>query len=359
MSKGAFRRVWRFLSRPDVASAIIAFVLVLAALGSCFPQLSPLVASDAQRLARWQSAAREKYGTRTDALMALGAFRFFRSPLFLASLACLILAISVCTLRRWRGVWRRAFHQPVRCSDAAFDAAPLKGSVTTGQALAVLSDIVHENLRERGFGVRTEAVGRTVHLRGDRNRLAPLGTLVLHLAVLLLLIAALLSTALAWREEVTMGPGEIARVEHVPGLMLRNDGFRIERYPDGHPAAYEAQVAIIEGAEETASGQVRLNEPLSYRGYGVYLQRYWGAKGKYSVVLRVVSDPGYVPFLVAGALLLLGLTIVLYFPHCQVHALIGDQGTLRLAGWAGRQACGFEREFNGLVAALRRAASQQ
>jgi cytochrome c biogenesis protein ResB len=118
------RRAYRFLAQTNVAAVLIAVVLLLAALGSCFPQLTPTVAADPERLARWEAAVRARYGALTDLLTASGAFRCFRSPVFLVPVALLALSTLVCTLNRWRGLWRRAFHQPVRCSDVALDGAP-------------------------------------------------------------------------------------------------------------------------------------------------------------------------------------------------------------------------------------------
>ncbi len=348
------KRVWRFLRRMDVASALIAIVLLLAALGSCFPQLSPLVAQDAERLARWESAVRARYGARTELLMRLGAFRFARSLLFTIPLGLLAAATLVCTISRWRGVWRRAFRQPIRCSSFAYKAAPFVAEVNTSLAIEAVSGALREGLRQRSFRVRTQVADDSLYLRGDRNRLAALGTLVNHLAVLLLLAGVLLTTGLAWQQEVTLGPGETAEVTEGKGLALRNDGFRIERYPDGRPAGYEAQVTLFQEGREVLRGPVRINEPMTYRGYGVYLRSYWGTEGHHNIVLLVRRDPGYVPFVLAGVLLVLGMTLVLYFPHCYVRAQLGPEGRLRLAGWAGRQACGFAHEFTAMTEEVRR-----
>ena len=218
------KRVYRLVARKDVAAVLILVALLLAALGSCFPQLPPPVAADPGRLARWETVVRARYGALTDLLAASGAFRWFRSPLFLAVLALLAVATLVCTLDRWRGLWRRAFYQPVRCSDVALDRAPhtarlsappeatperrdlrarTTGVVTTDR---VLGGMLRESLERRGFRVRTAEVVTAdrvlVYLRGDRNRLAPLATLVTHLAVLLLLLGVALSSGYGWREEI-------------------------------------------------------------------------------------------------------------------------------------------------------------
>jgi cytochrome c biogenesis protein len=338
------RRVWRFLARVDVAAVLIAAVLLLAALGSCFPQLSSSVADDPERLAHWETVARARYGALTDLLSVSRVFRWFCSPIFLIPLALLAIATLVCTLNRWRGVWRRSFRQPVR-SDALLDAAPHAARLTAPLEVD-LSRVVCECLERRDFCVRSETIEGVVHLRGDRNRLAPLATLVTHLAVLFLLLGMALSNRYGWREEIVIGQGETVSVGHGSRLMLRDEEFAITRYADGSVAGYEASVAVIEGGQEATRGSIRVNEPLIYGGVGLHLQAYAEASNGYSVTLLAVHDPGYSLVIAAGFLLLLGLTVSFNFPHCRIHARIEPEGTLRLAG---RRAWDFGREFALLV----------
>ena len=147
----------------------------------------------------------------------------------------------------------------------------------------------------------------------------------------------------------------MAEVGHGSNLALRNEGFTIERYPDGSVASYEAKVSIAEEGREVKRGRVRVNEPLTYGGVGLYLQSYAGTEGHYSVTLLAVCDSGYGLVIAAGFLLLLGLTVSFNFPHCWVHARIEPDGTLRLAGRADRRAWDFGREFTSLVEEIRHA----
>jgi len=355
---GVLKRVYRFLARMDVAAGLIVAVFLLAALGSCFPQISPSVARDPKRLGEWEALVRARYGGLADALAAGGAFGWFRAPIFLAGLALLAAATLVCTLTRWRGVWRRAFHRPVRCSDAALESGPHTARLEASPEVD-LAGAMRACLESRGFRVGTaEAVttnGRALDLRGDRNRLGALGTLVTHLGVLLLVLGAALSGAAGWREEITAGPGATTEIGHGTGLVVRNDGFALERYADGSVAGYKAQVTLFAAGQAVTRSPVRVNKPLNYRGVQLLLQAYAEAPDGTSVTLLAVRDPGYGPVVAAGFLLLLGMTVTLNLPHCRVHARIEPQGTVRLAGRAGRRAHGFGREFAALVKEIRRA----
>jgi cytochrome c biogenesis protein len=346
--RNRLKQAWRFLTRLDVAAVLVVVVLLLAALGSCFPQLSSSVAADAERLAGWETSVRARYGPLTNLLTIVGSFRWFHSPVFLAFLALLALATLVCTLDRWQTVWRRAFHPLAHPSDAVFDAAPHTARLAALSQVD-LPHIVREGLEARGFYVQSQTSGNVLYLRGERNRLASLATLVTHLALLLLLLGTILSSGFGWREVLTIGPGEMVGVGHGSRLALRNDGFTIARYSDGSVAAYQAQVAVIAGDQELTHGNVRVNEPLTYGGLGLYLHSYGEKDGQYSVTLLVVHDPGYSLVITAGFLLLLGLTVSFNFPRCWIQARIESNGVLRLAGWAERRACDFGYEFKAIV----------
>lgn len=351
----ALQRVCRFLARVDVAVILILVVLLAAVLGSFFPQLPLSAAADSERLARWDTAVRARYGALTDRLAASGAFHWFHSPIFLLPVALLALTTLVCTLQRWRAVWRRSLHQPVRCSDAAFERAPHTARLSVAPGSSLLR-VARESLERRGFRVRAAAADDAVYLRGDRNRLSGLATLVTHLAVLLLLLGMALSGVYGWREEVTLEPDGMTEVGHGTGLAVRNDGFIVERYADGSVASYEAEVGLVVRNLEVAHGSVRVNGPLSYGRLALVLRCYGAVGNRYSVTLLVVRDPGYWLIIVTGFLLLLGLSVRFNFPRCRVHVRVGPGETVRLAGWSERRAWGFEREFAALVGELRQAA---
>jgi cytochrome c biogenesis protein ResB len=345
---------WNGLVRLDVAAVLVAALLLVTALSSCFPTLTPELAADAGRLATWEAGIRARYGALAGPLMAGGAFAPFRSPLFLIPLAALALATLACTLDRWRKVWRRVFHQPVLTSGATFSAAPHTASLTAAPGTPWPSAI-RDSLEQRGFHVQSQTLGDVLYVRGDRNRLAPLATLIDHLAVLLLLLGAALSGS-GWREEVTIGPGQAAAIGRAAGLAARNDRFAVERYADGSVAAYRADITLIDGGREVARRTVQVNQPLTYGGLGFYLRGYAETGGGASVTLLAVYDPGYGLVIAAGFVLLLGLVVIFYFPACSVYAQVAPGGTLRLAGQADRRAADFGRDFAALVGEIGRSA---
>jgi cytochrome c biogenesis protein len=345
----ALRKAWRWLARTDVAALLLALAIVLMAVGSLFPQWMGAAVADKTR---WDALIRDRYGGLAGLLTTLDAFRFFQSPLFIGLLVVLVLATLVCTLNRWPALWRGARRHPGRPPKALLDAAPHLACFAVPPS-ADLPDYARRCFRDRGFRVISETSDDGIYLRGDRNSLARLASLVDHLAVLLLFIGAVTSAALGWRAELTLAPGQAASVGHGSALNVRNDGFTILRYPDGSPADYEAQLGV-DDSTHTISRGVAVNRPLALPGVHFYLSGYQPTAAGDTVTLLAVHDPGYGLVIAGGLLLLLGLSVAVGFPHCSVHARIAADGTLRLAGFADRGAIGFAHEFAGLAAELRK-----
>jgi cytochrome c biogenesis protein len=343
------RKAWRWLARTDVAAILLALAIVLMAVGSLFPQWTGALAADKTR---WEALVHDRYGGLAGLLTALGAFRFFQSPLFIGLLVVLVLATLVCTLNRWPALWRGAWRHPGRPPEALLDSAPHLACFAVLPS-ADLPDRIRRCLRDRGFRVISEISGDGTYLRGDRNSLAHLASLVDHLAVLLLFIGAVTSADLGWRAELTLPPGQAVPIGHGSALNVRNDGFTILRYPDGSPADYEAQLGVAD-LTGILSGRVAVNRRLALPGVHLYLSGYQPTAAGDAVTLLAVHDPGYGLVIAGGLLLLMGLAVALAFPHCSVHARITADGTLCLAGFADRGAIAFGHEFAGLAAELRK-----
>lgn len=367
MRTNPIARAYRFLIRMDVAAWLLLIALLLAAIGSCFPQRPSESAADPAVWEDWEASLRSRYSRLTPLLIAVGAFRFHGSPFFITALILLTLATLLCTLDRWAAIWRRTFRPEVRCTEATFRLAPQGARLIAPPGLDLIA-LLREGFAASGFRIRAAAASEKasgnpaaegaaegpIYLRADRNRLSPIATLISHLGVVLLFLAALLSSGFAWREQLTLGPGAPAQLEHRPDLTIEYKSFRIDRYSDGSASQYDAEVVLLNGGQPVASASMRVNQPLTYQGIGLYLQGFSLQDDGYSLTLLAAYDPGYAPVLAAGFLTLLGLTVSFNLPHCCIHARIDPEGAVWLAGRADRRACDFERQFADIVAHLKR-----
>lgn len=350
------KRIWYLLCRMDTASILIATVLLLAMLGSCFPQQLTAIESSPENQARWENDISARYGGLTDILISLGAFQFFHTPYFMATLFLLGIATLLCTLNRWRATWRLVFHREVLCPDSMFDVARQTANLTF-PTIPDLPGFVREVLEHHGFRVRSVKAGDSLYLRADRNRLAPLATLATHLGLMLLLLGAILSGLFGWRRIIQVGTSTSAQLLAGKGTELRYEGLEIERYADGSVENYRVKVALSNPNQPPQSSGIRVNQPLKYEQVSIYLQDFKSTQTGESITLLEVYDPGYWLVILSGFILLVGMTVSFNFPHCCVFARIEAGSDLHLAGRAKKQAVDFDREFAALVEDLQRQVS--
>ncbi len=347
------KRAWRFIVRLDVVAILIFLALLLAAVGSCIPQYSRALEEDPGRLETWLDGAQERYGHLTSALSAIGAFKIFRTPYFIVTVLALVISTLLCTLDRWRALWRRVFQPRVQCPDVTFSTT-VHSIQLNPTSVTNLENIIYDRLTVRDYKVQMARTDDVIYLRGDRNRFFSLGTLVSHLGVVILVLGVLLSSLLGWREELIVHPFHPTQSTKLTTLALMHDGFTIERYADGSASDYIAHILIqpSDGSERQQS--LRINQPLHDQGVTIHLQGYQQVGEDYLLSLLVVHDPGYGLVIVAGLLILLGMTISFNFPHRRIHIKLEKDGPLHLAAQADRRDYNLDDEFSALVEELRR-----
>jgi cytochrome c biogenesis protein len=287
-------RLWCFFSSLKLVVILLIAVTIVSLLGTLFPQLPPEVIGDPQASARWLAMAREKYGPLTGLYETLGLFDVYRSPWFILLIIALILNTLVCTIRRFKAIWRAitarprlvmpdTFYFPPRVGGGRGEARiACRASLTLAQE-AGAANVARRALARRRYRVLAEEQVGVTYLYAERNRWARLGTLITHLSVALIVLGFVwsqggvlsLSKGWGWRESaVALGPGQLYQVEHGHSFQVRCDGFEVERYPGGLPKDYRARLTVLQGGSEATSKIVRINDPLSYRGIGFYLSSY-------------------------------------------------------------------------------------
>ena len=345
------RSLWRFLARMDVVAILIFLILLLAAIGSFLPQTPRTIEEDPGQIELWLDQAQERYGVLTNVFTKIGAFKLFRTPYFIAVLTLLITSTLLCTLDRWKALWRRAFHPNVQCPDITFSTTPHSFRLNTPHT-ENMENLIHDHLSSKGYKIQRAHTDEAIYLRGDRNRFSPLGTLISHLGAVILVLGALLSSLLGWQEELIVHPYHSTRPTILPSLALIQDGFTIERYADGSASDYVARIRLIPKDGPERHQILRVNQPVHTRGAMILLHGYQQAGNDYLLSLLIVHDPGYPLVIAAALLILLGMTTSFNFPHRCIHIKLEKDGSSYLAGRADRRAYDFDDEFSVLAEQL-------
>jgi cytochrome c biogenesis protein len=285
--------LWRALGSSRLAAFLLAALLFASLLANLLPQMptSPAACEP------WLSAITQRYGQATDLLRALGLFQAARSPWFLALLAALLLNTLVCTVQRLPRLWRSLTQPPVVARPDAFYlgfarrgewpvTSRADGLIATQSALA----------RHRYHTtVERDENAASVYVYAERGRWAQAGTVVSHLAALVLAIAVVARPTLGWQDTgVVLSPGQTYTVGHGRDLVVVTGELTVDRHPDGQPRNYRVLLSAVANDSAPVARTVTINRPSTFRGVTFHLQSFGPAA-------RLVTPEGDTTFAFTGS----------------------------------------------------------
>ena len=246
------KKVFSFLRSMKFGMILLILVIACSFAGSMIVQQR-----DAMEYVR-------RYGEdAAQVILALGLDDVFSAPYFIALMAALCLNLTLCSLVRLP----RVMGAQAALLDRAEKARP-DTLLADGQAAKLA--LYFEKRRY----IKRECSGRIIF---SKNTAGHFGSFITHLSFLLILLvgAAAVMTADV-RDQVVM-PGETLALED--GVSVRVDGFRIE--DETGLLDYASDLTMSDG-QEHVSRTIRVNEPLSFKGYKIYQQTY-GTAGSVSI----------------------------------------------------------------------------
>jgi cytochrome c biogenesis protein len=120
----------------------------------------------------------------------------------------------------------------------------------------------------------------TVYERGGLSRY---GVFIIHSSIILILLGGFVGTLFGYKGYLVLTKGEsknkiILRgenpVERTLDFSLKCKDFKVSFYPGGEPKDYVSTVEVIENGKTLMEKEVRVNDPLSYKGIHVYQSSY-------------------------------------------------------------------------------------
>jgi cytochrome c biogenesis protein len=264
------RTVWNLLTNVKFALVLVGLALSAGLIGVVIPQVPGPMRGNAPARSAWMQLQHETYGPFTSTMDSLSLFDVFHSTWFNGLWAVIIVAVTVCTVSRFRPTWRAVQRPQVLVSDAYFERAHHRanfaheGGVESVQAL----------LRKRHYKVKTagERDGAT-YLFADRFGWSQYGTFLSHLALLMLLVGALLTTLAGFNATFVFAEGSPeASVFDNPGpnqLFIKVLDAHRGLDSEDHIVDYYSIIQVRRGAD-TVTCKTSVNDPCHAFGYKVH-----------------------------------------------------------------------------------------
>ena len=269
---------WWLFGNVRWAIFLIAFMVGVSVLGLFLPQIPAGVRGDPVGEAQWLALQKDTFGPLTEWMHRVGLFDVFRTRWFAVVLGLLAASTAVYVIGRVPAIWRTVTQPRKRVAERYFEVAPHRAAYVSPQDGAAVLERV---LRRRWYAVERFREGDEVtYLFSDRFRWAEVGTLLTHAAVILFIVAAVVSRAGEFSRDVLIAEGEstpvfeeVANPDQMQVQLVEAVGSFDET---GQPLDYRSQLVIYQGGQEVKSCTTTVNSPCSYSGYRFHQAAYFG-----------------------------------------------------------------------------------
>lgn len=264
------RTIWDLLTNVKFALFLVGLALGAGLIGVVIPQVpGPMRGNPAARSA-WMGLREKTYGPFTGTMDNLGLFDVFHSAWFNGLWVLIIVAVTVCTVSRFRPTWRAVQRPQLSVADGYFERAHHRASFAHEGG----TDAVEGLLRKRRYKVQRagERDGAT-YLFADRFAWSQYGTFLSHLALLMLLVGALLTTMAGFDRTFVFAEGAPeASVFDTAGpnqmFITVKDAYRGLDDQD-HVVDYHSIIVVRRG-DQTKTCKTTVNDPCHAFGYKVH-----------------------------------------------------------------------------------------
>ncbi|MEX1102806.1 MAG: cytochrome c biogenesis protein ResB, partial [Dehalococcoidia bacterium] len=172
------RWLWNLLTNVKFALVLVGLAATAGFIGVVVPQMpGPMRGNPAARSA-WLELQRDDFGPFTGLMENLGLFEVFYSTWFNGLWVLIVVAVTVCTVSRFRPTWRTVQRPQRQVSDSYFESAHHRADFSHAGG----SEAVESALRRRHYAVeRTSGTGDAAYLYAERFGWSHYGTFISHL----------------------------------------------------------------------------------------------------------------------------------------------------------------------------------
>ena len=287
------RWLWQLFTNVKFALVLVGTAAAAGLIGVVFPQMPGPMRQNAAAKQAWLELQRKDFGAFTTPLDRLGVFDVFHSTWFNGLWVLIIVAVTVCTVSRFRPTWRGAQRPAKQVADAYFERAHHRADFSHPGGV----EAVERLLRERRYHVERTKTGEdgAVYLFADRFAWSHYGTFLSHLALLMLLVGALLTTLAGFdRTFVLAETTPAAPVFDTPGpgqIFVRMVNAVRRKDDRGNVIDFHSDLEVRRGDQVTTC-TATVNNPCRAFGYKIHQAAFFDDVAR----LKVIAPNGQVVY---------------------------------------------------------------
>jgi cytochrome c biogenesis protein ResB len=223
----------------------------------------------------WLQSKEDDFGFLTQPMDRLGLFDIFHAGWFAVLMGVTVASTGAYVVSRIPGVWTSITRPRRRVPDTYFDVAPVRVQAGMGVDVGGFESL----LKRRFYRVeRTDEAGAT-YLFADRFQWGQAGTLLTHVAVIIFILAAVVSRMDSFEAPLFMAEGEtqpLFPVRDPNQLQVELVDTHAEFAASGQPLDYRSDLAIYRNGDLVKACSSTVNSPCGYGGYQFFQSAWFG-----------------------------------------------------------------------------------
>ncbi|HZK52865.1 MAG TPA: cytochrome c biogenesis protein ResB [Desulfosporosinus sp.] len=259
-SKDLSERVWSFFSSMKLGLALLGILAVVSAMGTLIPQ---------------EAMDLDKANATGYLWQKLGMTHLYSAVWFRLLLGLLCINLIVCSTHRLKSIYIRTFKL---APPSKLTQVPQKNRLVVQGELTALRESVQEVMIQKGFRFTLSDQSDHWSFIAIKRRLGNWGSLITHLAFVVLVIGALLGSLLGFKGYFMEGAGTTVPIHDLKvskGTVSETFSVRINSaedrlLPNGERDNWYTDLSILENGKETARKTISVNHPLEYQGVTFY-----------------------------------------------------------------------------------------
>jgi cytochrome c biogenesis protein len=272
LKPGTMESMWRFLASLRLTVVLLLCLAVLSTIGTVIPQnISPQTYVN-------------QYGLFNYRLFVLfDIMDMYHSWWFMGLLFLLVTNIIVCSIDRLQRTAKIIFVKRPIFDLQQYRQRKSRIDFSAATSAENLKKPFHRFLSKRFGYCDVVDTGKGFAITAEKGRWTRLGVYVVHSSIIILLLGGLLGSKFGFEGSVAIPEGDTVdtiqltrsgRTLKLP-FAIRCDDFDLQFYAGTQrPKEYRSNLTIIEHGKEVLHKAIVVNDPLIYKGIGIYQSSY-------------------------------------------------------------------------------------
>ncbi len=263
-SDGLGDKLWDIFSSMKLGLILLGLVALVSGIGTLIPQQS-MNPQEAEAVAEiWKT---------------LGFTAMYSSPLFLFLLGLLCINLIVCSIQRFKGIYKLFAAVPLQ--EKSYIPRKINAEITgsDGEALRQKTEGIFQ---KRGFQITQSESENKWSFVAQRHRMGHWGSLITHIAFVILLLGALIGSLTGFKGYMMAGEGNLVPIQEIhisqgqvkEDFIVKVNSVEDRILPNGERDNWYTDVSIIESGQEVLRETLSVNHPLTYKGITFYQANY-------------------------------------------------------------------------------------